>query len=335
MAVNSGLPKRVSYTAYNVSTQQFVAGDQANHTLELILDGVSLGVPDNLPPASLGYGVYSIALSEAERSGSDLVLIGESSTPDVILQQTQFSSDARWDELLELDDVDLRGTAKYLELAPDSIADISGLALQSTLLAVKAVTDKIPFNADEIIVVDVQWWQGVQISGVNMIEDPEGEPRWTVRALSNAPTVDNVTVAYVSQAMETPDGYLEILRGDTFHHAILLNVALANVDEIIFAIKRETSDADSDSLLFISSVNGLEYINGEAAGSPANGRVSVGSVDAGLIIVNCSAEEMAKLPENCRGTISEVQLYTAVPESIYTCWRRKSSIVGDIVRETS
>ena len=574
MAVNSGLPKRIYYSAYNTSTRQFVAGDKANHSIILRLDGADLAAIDPADIIDIGQGVYGIALTELQRTGVDLVLRGSSSTADILITPIQFSSDERWQSLLELDGSELRGTAKYLELAPtdedwtdternqirhrvgidgvsaapaatpslsleatsqaiktatdkltfngDDVlqvdvtywqglalagtvmiqegatnpkwtvsalslapsgggggekdwtdterehirhrlgidgtasapaatpslaleasvqqvltvggdgpwqaADVSQLALEQTLQtvvgivnkftfntdeilqidamywqgvalsgtdmiqdaatdpkwtasalslapsgggggekdwtdterehirnrlgidgtasaptatpslaleqsvqAIKDVTDKITFNANDIIQVDVLWWQGFQLSGTSMIQEQATSPKWTVSALSLAPSGGGGgSVTYVSLPIEDLEGYMVVIRGDTLNFPIMLNVNTATVTEYKVGLKKDTADADADALFMISSSGGLEVINGEPAGTSANGSITVESTTSGVIRVKLAAEEVAKLPERNKDAILEVQLKTG--SDIYTPWRQKVTITGDVVR---
>lgn len=53
--------------------------------------------------------------------------------------------------------------------------------------AIKVTTDKFTFNAGSVD-ANVDVWQGVAISGTNMIQDPTTTPKWTAAALSLAPS---------------------------------------------------------------------------------------------------------------------------------------------------
>lgn len=147
MGLNSGLPLRVTYAAYDTSKQEYAAGDSANHTIQLILNGVLLvGSPIN-GITDLGYGVYEIELTDAERSGVDLVINGVSSTENIIICPVQYSADTRWNELLEDDGSgNLRNTAKSVELAP--VADISALATSQEISELETHGDTEWVTAD-------------------------------------------------------------------------------------------------------------------------------------------------------------------------------------------
>jgi hypothetical protein len=75
----------LSYTAYDNVNQVGITGDVANHTLRLIIDGVST-VPTNSPAevdATNAPGKYKLALTDAEMICETLELAGKSSTASV------------------------------------------------------------------------------------------------------------------------------------------------------------------------------------------------------------------------------------------------------------
>jgi len=411
---NSGLPKLVSYSAFDTENNVFVSDDQAQHTIKLILDGVE-SVPTNALK-SLGNGVYEIALTEAERTGSDLVLRGESSTANIIIVPVQFTSDVRWDELLQDDGGgNLQLTVTALELAP--IADVSGLALETSVqtiistggagpwttantaglalessvqtiistggpgpwttygggvssqdwtdlershirnrlgidgdAAVPAATPTLSlqetsdlilatgsdgpwttFGGAGLLDVNVVAWQDILIDGVNMIEDHSGIPKWTVPALENSPAGDG-SVSYVSLPTTSRSGVLELLRGDTLDYNETLNVSLSFTTEIWYTIKRSVDDLDSEALLKISMTGGLEVINGEAAATPADASIAIDAERSGVIRIQCIADRMAELPIITRGAFVDVQLKSV--GNIWTAYKRKVSILGDVSRVT-
>lgn len=74
----------VRYQAFNTVTGEYVAGDQANHTLEVLSDTSSNGAPSN-SPSNEGSGDYTVLLTAGENDGNQMQLRGTSSTANVII----------------------------------------------------------------------------------------------------------------------------------------------------------------------------------------------------------------------------------------------------------
>lgn len=84
---SKGQAVTLTYQAWNTSTQAYVTGDVANHTLRLIKDGTE-AAPTNSPAeidATNAPGRYSLLLTTAEASFNLVTLTGKSSTSNVIL----------------------------------------------------------------------------------------------------------------------------------------------------------------------------------------------------------------------------------------------------------
>jgi hypothetical protein len=86
-----------------------------------------------------------------------------------------------------------------------------------------------------------------------------------------------------------------------------LSVSFAGVGDISdrtelwFGFKSDRSDDDTEALILVSEGVGLEYINGAAAGTPANGSITVSDEAAGDLVVlveGAESTKLASLPAN-------------------------------------
>lgn len=86
-------PITISYTAVTVATQLPLAGDVANHTMRVKVDGVSSAA--NNTPTDIGNGEYALLLDAEEMNGNFITVEGETSTSGVIIipvKMTTFQS---------------------------------------------------------------------------------------------------------------------------------------------------------------------------------------------------------------------------------------------------
>ena len=70
--------------------------------------------------------------------------------------------------------------------------------------------------------------------------------------------------------------------------------ALTGYSKVYFTVKRDTADADTSAIIQIEKTAGLKYING-AAGTPANGTLTIDDEATGDITVALDEVETAKL----------------------------------------
>jgi hypothetical protein len=74
----------ITYFAWDTSAQDFIAGDEANHTLSGSADGVGF-VPGAAPVQIGATDMYRVVIAAGENTGSMMALGGTSSTADVVL----------------------------------------------------------------------------------------------------------------------------------------------------------------------------------------------------------------------------------------------------------
>lgn len=72
------------YYAWNTLTNTYVTGDKANHTIAVVADGVrnAIGGPTI---TDQGGGLYSVALSGGQNTGTMMCIEGTSATAGVVL----------------------------------------------------------------------------------------------------------------------------------------------------------------------------------------------------------------------------------------------------------
>ena len=105
----------------------------------------------------------------------------------------------------------------------------------------------------------------------------------------------STSVAVASAASTASCGALTGRRGDTWMLVITGLGSLEDRDKLYFTLKDDPAKADTAALVQIEETDGLKYINGAAAGTAANGDITVSDEEAGDIIVTLAAVESAKL----------------------------------------
>lgn len=85
-----GTPSTATYTAVNISTGIYLAGDAANHTLFVTTDGTRVAATST--PVSLGNGQYSLLLSAAQMTGDLITIDGTSTTANVAIIQKDMAT---------------------------------------------------------------------------------------------------------------------------------------------------------------------------------------------------------------------------------------------------
>lgn len=88
---------------------------------------------------------------------------------------------------------------------------------------------------------------------------------------------------------------LSIHRGDSLSASITGLGDISGRSKLWFTIKTTARDADTASIVQIEETAGLVYINGAAAGTPANGSITIDDAVAGDITVALDEVETAKL----------------------------------------
>ena len=125
---------------------------------------------------------------------------------------------------------------------------------------------------------------------------------------------------------------IEVQRGDTLTLTVTRLGDISARTSFWFTIKADTDDVDTAALVQIEETAGLLYINGAAAGTAANGSITVTDAVAGDLTVVLAAVEAAKLPVLGRWYY-DFQMLTA--SGVTTVLRGRAILTGDATRETS
>jgi hypothetical protein len=89
--IPKGVERTVHYLAWDTANNVIASGDAANHTLQVVRDGV-LAAATNAP-AALGI-LNKIVLTASEMDGNSVALAGVSSTPDIVIVPVIIITDA-------------------------------------------------------------------------------------------------------------------------------------------------------------------------------------------------------------------------------------------------
>ncbi len=170
-------------------------------------------------------------------------------------------------------------------LAADAVTEIqSGLALETTLNAVKAKTDMIT-------------------TGI------------TVLTIAS-PVIGSTITA---------------IRGDTLV-AVLEGIgSLVGYSKVYFTVKRDYADADTAAIIQIENTAGLKYLNG-AAGTPANGSLTIVDEASGDITIALDEVETAKLDP---GVYSYDVQVVRTAGSVSTLTAGTFEVAADVTRATA
>lgn len=125
---------------------------------------------------------------------------------------------------------------------------------------------------------------------------------------------------------------LDLQRGDTWSIAFQRLGNITARTKLWFTLKDNRADTDALAWVQIEETAGLEYIDGAAAGTPANGSITVTDDVIGDLAVALEAVETAKL-ENVGNLFYDVQMLTAA--GVTTLVRGRAVIMADATRVTS
>jgi len=130
----------------------------------------------------------------------------------------------------------------------------------------------------------------------------------------------------------TRSSTISIWRGDTLILSIDNLGDISGRDNIFFTVKRYTHEADSGARVQISESGGLLCVNGAAAATAANGRITVLDATRGRITVLLASEEVAKLENDYLGYY-DVQVQSGVLTE--TLRYGNAKVIGDATLDTT
>ena len=130
------------------------------------------------------------------------------------------------------------------------------------------------------------------------------------------------------------EGVLYLNAGDNLSEDLTYLGDLTGRTLLWVTIKKSQQDADGAALMQIEETAGLEYINGGAAGTPANGVITVTNVVAGNLTWTLRATESVKLVDVAGKCYFDVKWADAAGD-VWTLYRRKIVFTTDITRAVS
>jgi hypothetical protein len=123
-----------------------------------------------------------------------------------------------------------------------------------------------------------------------------------------------------------------VVRGDSWSIAITGLGSVAGYTNLWFTVKTRRYEADTAALVQIDTTTGLLYINEAAAGTPANGSITVDDAGAGDITIALDEAESAKLTP-AGGLRYDVQVLNG--GDVTTLTMSDFTITADVTRATS
>lgn len=126
---------------------------------------------------------------------------------------------------------------------------------------------------------------------------------------------------------------INLYRGDTFTWEPERQLGdISTRTKLWFTVKQDHEDVDSESKIMIEETAGLLYINGATAETAANGDIDVTDQVLGVLTVELSAVETAKLTGNGKWYYDIQALF---PTGVTTLLHGELYAVGDVARVTS
>lgn len=130
------------------------------------------------------------------------------------------------------------------------------------------------------------------------------------------------------------DGVLKLYAGDNWSEDFTYLGDLTGRTKLWFTIKTSTEDVDAAALVQIEETAGLEYIDGAAAATPANGSINVTNITAGHITVELEAVESVKLTDAFGKCYMDIK-WADVAGDVWTLRRKKVIFTPDVTRAVS
>ncbi len=249
---------------------------------EVIRDGTASLITNDGACTEIGAGLYRYLLAAASvDAAAEYVGVFHTATDTVDAQDIP----ALWV-------IDRAGTEKLdsgvpvASLATDSItaaaikADAvteiqSGLALEATLTAIKGAG-----WTDETLVAIQTALEAIDVSGV-------ATAVW-------AAAVRTLTQSAASVTATVSGSDITAMRGDSLSASLTDVGALTGYSKLYFTVKSDKADIDTAAIIQIEKTAGLKYLNG-AAGTPANGSLTIVDEATGDITIALDEVETAKL----------------------------------------
>ena len=218
-------------------------------------------------------------------------------------------------------------------------ADVSGLALEATLTAIKGAT-----WTDETLVGLMTAIEGISAGSGASVADilnallasytVSGSVGEALGRLDNiqAKTDLITTGTTLTVASAVSGSTITAHRGDTLSAALTNIGALTNNSKLWFTVKRDYDDADTAAVIQIEKTGGLLYLNG-AVGTAGNGSLTINDEATGDVTIVLNASETAKLsPGNYQ---YDIQILRSAGTPVSTLTYGEFVVPADVTRATS
>jgi hypothetical protein len=162
----------------------------------------------------------------------------------------------------------------------------------------------------------------------NLIYDVRDLPAWFWSYRSRTLTTSLADFHLAQNGMD-----ISIHRGDTLSLSLTYLGDISARSKLWFTVKEDKDSADTLADIQIEETAGLVYINKAAAGTPANGSITVTDAALGNLTITLAAVEAAKLDTTGKFTY-DLQMLTAA--GVVTTLRQgKAQMVSDITRSVT
>ena len=218
-------------------------------------------------------------------------------------------------------------------------ADVSGLALEATLTAIKGAT-----WTDETLVGLMTAIEGISAGSGASVADilnallasytVSGSVGEALGRLDNVQAKTDLitTGTTLTIASAVVGSTITAHRGDTLSAALENIGALTNYSKLWFTVKRDYDDADTAAVIQIEKTGGLLYLNG-AVGTAGNGSLTINDVASGDVTIVLNASETAKLsPGNYQ---YDIQILRSAGTPVSTLTYGEFVVPADVTRATS
>ena len=218
-------------------------------------------------------------------------------------------------------------------------ADVSGLALEATLTAIKGAT-----WTDETLVGLMTAIEGISAGSGASVADilnallasytVSGSVGEALGRLDNVQAKTDLitTGTTLTIASAVVGSTITAIRGDTLSAALENIGALTNYSKLWFTVKRDYDDADTAAVIQIEKTGGLLYLNG-AVGTAGNGSLTINDEATGDVTIVLNASETAKLsPGNYQ---YDIQILRSAGTPVSTLTYGEFVVPADVTRATS
>jgi hypothetical protein len=246
MSVNA-VAVTVTYLAWDGTAGAPKTGDVANHTLRLVRDGAE-ATPSGTPAevdATNAPGIYKLALTGAENTGTIMALVGKSATSGVVLVPTYWHN--------------LDATIGSREVSGAAATAVSGLNNLSTVQAQDAAEAALAAydaaTGADVAAIDVS---GVAAAVVAALDAAHGAGLWTSAAVA--------TVTVQGYAGGAPEADIALVRGDTAPLllemvdadgvAVDLTDYVSGAGELVLTVKPQSARDDTDDAAAVCQIEG-------------------------------------------------------------------------------